>query len=764
MFYSQYRAGTAVVAGTLGLIAFGLLGSPGARAAAADSSATQGSDAAAVAAAAPSDSGSDQSGALQTVVISARRLNEARTEIQTQTGASTYTIDSQAIAAAPGGENQQLNQVLLQMPDVVQDSFGQLHVRGDHNDLQYRFNGVILPEGISVFSQTLSPRLISSVSLITGALPAEYGLRTAGIIDVATPSGLLQPGGYVSVYGGSFGTIQPAFEYGGSAGSFSYYLTGDYKESDVGIDSPDGSADPLHDHTTQAHLFGYFEQILDPSNRLSLILGMYDNHYQIPNVRGEQPSTFVPPLVADVPTGLDATYRSNCLGTQGPTTSMFLSDCLNENQHELAEYAIFSWQHSEGPFSVVTSVSARFTSLHFAPDWLGDVLYNGIAQDAFKDDTALGLQSDAAYKLNAAHTVRAGFYFQHDSANSQTTSQVLPVDVNGVQTSTTPLTIPDNSTAVQQIESAYLQDEWQVATPLTINYGLRFDHYSAYSSGSQASPRINFVWQLGSGTTVHGGYSRYYTTPPFELIATESLDKFTGTTAQPSVSLNDPPIAARQNYYDLGIQQKLLNNALTLGIDSYYEQSQHLIDEGQFGAPIILTPFNYRYGLIGGVEFTGNYSVNNFSLYGNLSFQAAHGKEWESAQFNFDPAALQYVANNYIHLDHEGRVAASGGASYLWLGTRYSADFIFGTGLRQDLVLPDGSVIPNGDHTPSYTQVNLGLSHDFHLSGSSRITARFDVLNVFDKVYEIRSGTGVGVFAAQYGPRRGLFGGLAWQF
>jgi len=74
-----------------------------------------------------------------------------------------------------------MNQVLLQAPDVVQDSFGQLHVRGDHNDLQYRLNGIILPEGISVFSQTLSPRLISSLSLITGALPAEYGLRTAAL-------------------------------------------------------------------------------------------------------------------------------------------------------------------------------------------------------------------------------------------------------------------------------------------------------------------------------------------------------------------------------------------------------------------------------------------------------------------------------------------------------------------------------------------------------------------------------------------------------
>ena len=676
-------------------------------------------------------------GTLATVVVTAQRLNEARLQIETQTGASTYTIDNQAIVAQPGGGNQPLNQVLLQAPDVVQDSFGQLHVRGDHNGLQYRLNGVILPEGISVFSQTLSPRLISSLSLITGALPAEYGLRTAGIIDLTTGSGLLQPGGYVSMYGGSFGTIQPAFEYGGNSGSWSYYATGDYKQNDLGIESPDGSAVPLHDHTKQIHGFGYLEKILDENDRLSLILGISDGKFQIPNQRGLQPTL-----------GLDV---------EGVTE--FLSDNLDENQRELAEYGILSWQHAAGPLNFVTSVALRYTSLHFSPDHLGDLLYNGIAQDAFKDDTAVSWQTDVSYKLSDTHTVRTGLYLQHDSSTSTTTSQVLPVDpITGMQTSNVPLTIPDNGSQSQQIESVYLQDEWQLWAPFTLNYGLRFDHYSAYSNGSLLQPRINFVWQLGSGTTLHGGYSRYFIPPPFELIAATTVDKFVGTTAEPAILKDTPPFGEKANYYDLGVQQKLLDNALTLGVDSFYEQAQHLIDEGQFGAPIILTPFNYRYGLIGGIEFTGNYSVKNFSVYGNLSFQAAHGKQWESAQFNFSPADFAYVADHYIHLDHEGRVAASGGASYLWQGTRLSADFIFGTGLRQSIVYP------NDDHVPSYTVVNLGASHDFHLSGSSLITARFDVINLFDKVYQIRSGSGVGVFAPQYGTRQGFFGGLAWQF
>src|SRR5579871_2492629 len=175
------------------------------------------------------------SGALDEVVVIAQHLNEARNGIQTQTVASIYTINEAAIASQPGGDNQLLNQVIMQAPDVAQDSFGQFHVRGEHNGLQYRLNGIILPEGISVFGQSLDPRLISSLTLVTGALPAEYGLRTAGIIDIKTKSGVIDPGGSVSIYGGSHGTVEPSFNYGGSAGRFNYFVSGDFLRNDLGI-------------------------------------------------------------------------------------------------------------------------------------------------------------------------------------------------------------------------------------------------------------------------------------------------------------------------------------------------------------------------------------------------------------------------------------------------------------------------------------------------------------------------------------------------
>ncbi|HYL71184.1 MAG TPA: TonB-dependent receptor, partial [Candidatus Dormibacteraeota bacterium] len=301
------------------------------------------------------------------------------------------------------------------------------------------------------------------------------------------------------------------------------------------------------------------------------------------------------------------------------------------------------------------------------------------------------------------------------------------------------------------------------APVLVVNYGVRFDHFTAFSSGSQLSPRVNLVWQAAQNTTVHVGYSRFFSPPPFELVGSTTISKFLNTTAAPEVALDTPVKAERSNYYDLGLEQNL-SKSLTVGVDSYYKQATHLIDEGQFGAPIILTPFNYVHGQVYGVEFTGQYNVSHFQAYGNLAFQRAIGKDIESGQFNFGADDLVYITTHYIHLDHEQQMTASGGAAWSWHGTRLSGDVLIGSGLRADLPLPDGSSIPNGAHLPYYRHVNLGASHAFDGEGLKGLSARFDVINAFDQKYQIRNGTGVGVGAPQYGPRRGYFVGVTQAF
>jgi outer membrane receptor for Fe3+-dicitrate len=134
------------------------------------------------------------------------------------------------------------------------------------------------------------------------------------------------------------------------------------------------------------------------------------------------------------------------------------------------------------------------------------------------------------------------------------------------------------------------------------------------------------------------------------------------------------------------------------------------------------------------------------------------GKGIDSAQFNFSQADLDYIATHYIHLDHDQRITASGGVSYVRQKTTYTADVLSGTGLRRD------GDVPNGDHVPGYATVNLGAFRPFTIAGIGEITGRFAILNVFDRTYEIRDGTGIGVGAPQFGMRRAFFAGATKSF
>ena len=279
--------------------------------------------------------------ATESVTVTAEKLAAARNGIQTQTGASTYTITAQDIQAQPGGDNAQLNSVILQMPGVAQDSFGQLHVRGEHNGLQYRLNGIILPEGISVFGQTLDPRLAEQVRLITGALPAEYGNRTAGIIDIQTKSGVFDNGGVVSMYGGSHSDLSPSFAYGGSSGHFNYFVSGDYTTNTLGIESPDGSSDPRHDRTQQYHGFVYLQDILDQNSSVTAVLGTSNAIFQIPNQVGLQP------------TGLDGIVG---LGPQDPGSGDFV---LNANGAPAFPPQIWMNASARSPITASSAICIR---------------------------------------------------------------------------------------------------------------------------------------------------------------------------------------------------------------------------------------------------------------------------------------------------------------------------------------------------------------------------------------------------------------------
>ena len=164
-------------------------------------------------------------------------------------------------------------------------------------------------------------------------------------------------------------------------------------------------------------------------------------------------------------------------------------------------------------------------------------------------------------------------------------------------------------------------------------------------------------------TTVHAGYSRYFVPPPFELVAPAAIALFNNTTAASTVQQDGIVKAERSHYFDVGVNQIIVPN-LTIGLDGYYKLATNLIDEGQFGAPIILTAFNYAKAYVAGGAFTVSYDQGPWSIYGNVAYSRAMGTDINSAQFNFGADELAYITQHYIHLDHDQTWTASAGAAY----------------------------------------------------------------------------------------------------
>lgn len=681
----------------------------------------------------------------QEIVVTAQRLDRARDALLPALGANKYTVDRAALAAQPQGDDRGFQKVLLQTPGVSQDNFGQVHVRNEHGNLQYRLNGIILPEPISGFGQVLDTRIADTVSVITGALPAQYGYRTAGVVDIKTRSGRVDDGGTLSVYGGSYDTVRASGTAQGSTGGLNVFGAFTYGHTGLGIDNPIVARTTYNNDSDTYRGFAYASQILSPTLRLSAVAGLYDGAFGIPAVPGSMPS-FV--------------YNGQ---------AQFDSAQIKEHQREKDYYGTLALQYSNGPLNLQVAPFTRLSRTTFSPDMVGDLIFNGFADTARLESDVMGAQADGSLALSKKHTVRFGAYYQSELTHSSVASLVFPVDAMGNQTSDQTLAIATSGRKRGTEVSVYLQDEWQPTSALTVNFGARYDRVSAYTHEDQISPRVNLVYNFTDKDAIHIGYARNFTPPPQELVANTAIALFNGTTKASTVALDDPVLAEREHLFDIGVNLSPLRH-VTVSVDSYYKIKRNLIDEGQFGEALVLAPYNYARGYNYGVEVGLNYRHGPLSAYANIAAAEQRANDIVSSQFFFAPDELSYIASHYIYTDHTQKLTGSGGVSYQvndGLGPlTISGDVIYGSGLRRALVDPvtGDTVVPNGAKLPAYEQVNLGVSQQIKSGLLKGMEIRVDVLNLFDSAYQLRDGTGVGTSAPQFAQRRSVYLGIAKRF
>jgi outer membrane receptor protein involved in Fe transport len=672
-------------------------------------------------------------------------FDQKRAAILAPIGANSYEITHSAIEALPGATNTPIDKVLLQAPGVSQDSAvnGGLHIRNEHANVGYRINGVLLPDSVASMGQVLDSSFIGSINVLTGALPAQFGMRTAGVVDIQTRNDAFNNTGRTGVYGGSRQTISPSAEYGGTVGQTQYFLTGRYFANNLGIENTTSSVNAIHDYTNQGKFFGYASTLLEDNGRLTFLTGSAVSRFQIPNIPG-QPTVFPLAGIPNDDSGLP----------------IFNSAGVNERQWERSYYGVLAWQKSVGDVDVQVSYFSRYNSVHFVPDSTGDLIFNGVASDISRNALVNGIQADAAYHLNDTHTIRTGMVTSGERTNVTNSSLVFPGSndpaVGPIPSSDMPIGVFDANSKTGWLFGLYVQDEWKLTDKLTLNTGLRFDQMWQFVDANQFSPRVNLVYKPFETTNVHVGYARYFT-PPVQAIATPAnFAIFNGTVneADPNVPGSSPMLPERSHVFDVGVTQKF--GRYQVGVDAYYKLARDLIDDGQFGAARVLTGFNYDKGYNWGLELSNVYTDGRFNAYLNVAWATQRAKNIVSNQQLFTADDLAFIASNYIYTDHAQTITVSAGASYLWDKTLLSAKVIAGSGLR--------SGDHNSEHLPFYSQVDVGASREFEVPGAKPFTLRFDIVNVFDTSYEIRDGSGIGVFAPQFGPRRGYYVGFSQKF
>ncbi|MBS0481067.1 MAG: TonB-dependent receptor [Proteobacteria bacterium] len=683
----------------------------------------------------------DQDGKDNAIVVTARRLDVARDSIDTSLGANDYKFNRQSLDIQPGGADRNLKGVLLQAPGVAQDSDGdgEVHIRNEHGNIQYRLNGITVPQGFAGFGALVDPRIANSIEVITGALPAQYGFRTAGVVNMKTRTDSFDLDGDIGIYGGGNGTVQPSATLRDSVGRLNYFISASYLENDLGISNPTPTRSAIHDHTQQTRGFAYLSYLLSDTSRLTAFGGTSEGKFQIPNS-----------------TGLPVEFHLN-----GRTT--FDSTTLDQNQRQQSHFGVLAWQYSGDGVDIQIAPFIRYAKAHFTPDPAGgQLMFTGVDTDLTQSSLAWGVQADAGIKLGDAHHLRTGAFFQKERTETDSLTRVFTVDTLGNQTSDVPLAIQLNQRRSGSTLGLYIQDEWALSDTLTFNYGLRYDRSDALVTEDQISPRAGLVWKPTGTTTFHAGYARNFTPPPIELVASGALAAFDGTTNEAANKQADPIRAEREHSFDVGMQH-FLTKRLSLSVDLYYKIKRNLLDEEHFGSTLIQSPFNYEKSHTWGAEFGLNYESHPAEFYVNVATGAQKAKNIISNQFFFHQAELDYIRNHYIYTDHSQRWTISGGGA-LKIDNRLgqfqpSFDFIYGDGLRRTL-----GTVPNGDKQSPYLQVNLGLAQVFGANAEKGFTVRVDVVNLFDKAYLIHDGSGVGAGQPEWGPRRAFFVGLRKAF
>jgi outer membrane receptor protein involved in Fe transport len=666
--------------------------------------------------------------------------------LQYRASSETYQLSRKDIEVLPRGNNNNVQDVLATIPSVVIQPLNQFSIRQDHANQQFRIDGVPIPEGVSsTFTDVITPRMWERADIILGGMEAQYGNKTAILVDITSKSGTRPAFGSAQMFGGSNRTVNPSFEYGGTVGEkVRYYVLNSYTTTNRGIEPPTLGHSVFHDQSerNQTYLRGDYQH--DNNNSLSWVFLNAVAKYQIPTIPGLGVNENALPL----------------LQAQDPTFSPTVAQDVNQTQKENSQYTHLVWRHdvnAENFFQLAGFL--RNSYANFSTDPLNTLAYAPEEQTANQKRKAysVGTRLDYSWIPNKSHLVKTGFQFQYTNAQNQFQLFDFARDpVTGLPTGSV-INQAAASTNVQTRQEFWVQDQWTLSHNWTFNLGVRYDQIQSFYDEGQVSPRIGVTYKLNQSNVFHAYYGRLFTPPNVEQIAFTKVN-LQGTTAQPDNPTGFSPRAERSNYFEVG-SYHALNNRATLELTAYYKRSHFQSDAGQFGTTPMLNFFAFQWGYQMGIDGALKMQLtDDLSARGNVAWGRCKANGLQSGQYLLDAKEIADINTpGGVFCDHSQLITSSAVMAYRFpFKTILSGQMLYGSGLR---TAENDQAFTNSSHFQSWTIYNASITHTFTLPwDQQKMLVGFDVVNMLDQKYFYNTGSGsIGLGIAHAGMPRSYF-------
>ena len=585
------------------------------------------------------------------------RVSAAPGLISTQSSTPETILSRQEIARTPGADR---TNSLAAITDYVPGAYlthDQLHIRGGHQ-VTWAVDGVPIPNTniASNVGPQFDPKDVDYLEAQRGSYTADYGDRTYGVFNVAPRTGFERnnEAEIVASYGNFYQT-NDQISLGGHTERFAYFASVDGNRSDLGLETP--ASPVIHDRENGFGGFGTLIFNVDPNDQLRLVTSLRKDFYQVPNDPQQQESG-----VRDVERESDA-------------------------------FADFSWVHTAGPGLLLTvSPFYHFNRAHFIGG-ANDPQFS-VQQNRSSNYEGAQVTFSAVVKK---HNARAGFYgfAQQDS----TLFGILATDGSGVS-------LAQKESPTGNLEALFVEDEYQVASWLRLNGGVRLTHYSGSLSENAASPRAGAAIRIPRlNWVLHGFYGQFYQVPPLSTVSGPLLS-FVFNQGFGFIPLH----GERDEEHQFGVTIPFRGWALDA--DNFRTQASNFFDHNNVGNSNIFFPLTIDRARIRGTEAT----LRSPRLFGRGQIHVAYSHQYAEAfgavnggLTNFAPPAGGFF------LDHDQRNT---------LNTGFDVSLPWRTWANGNVYYGSGFTDSGGPaHLPGHTTVDLALGKDFGEGFSASLSA-----------------------------------------